>query len=408
MNVTLPIDEIIAAVQGRKVGLLTNGVFWLEQAGDDLTGVVKRACRELVVLYGEHGPRGCEGGGEPSSRKSKRLDAKTRIELDPYLRCEIRNIAALAKDPDLQAISDLELLVVGMPDIGCRHYTYKGAGSHLMAMAAKLGKSVIVVDYPNPVGGELVEGNYPDPIFYKNLEAQGKRTFLWFGAPLTYRYGMTMAELMLMAKDYLKLDVDLRVIKLQGWRREMYWQDTGWPYLPLDPSIYTADTTLAFQCTGLFQGTSVSWGIGAANPFEVIGAPWIEDDRLLEALRRRNLPGVTWLRAHFVPRWVGERTTWKRWAGQVCNGVKLHVTDRRALRAAQVQLTLLVELFRLYPDKFRFVVHTFTGDNEPERDHWPTDHRLEDEQWADRLEAGEGVDTILAEWQAASRKFEEM
>src|SRR5512135_1414845 len=116
--------------------------------------------------------------------------------------------------------------------------------------------------------------------------------YCWFAAPVAYRHGMTMGELALMAKDHLKLKLDLRIVKMQGWRRSMWWDDTGWPYVPFDPSIYTTKTTLDFQCTGLLQGTTVSWGIGTADPFAVVGAPWIKDDRLLRALREKNLPGV--------------------------------------------------------------------------------------------------------------------
>jgi len=390
MNVTLPIDDIVGVVRGAKVGLLTNGTFWLEQVGDDLTGVVRRACRELVVLYGERGPRGHEGAGTPSGQTH-----------DPYLGCETRSLYVYGPELYVRTVADLDLLIIGMPDIGCRHYSYKRTMCYLMEVAAQLGLPVVVVDFPIPVGGHVVEGNLPDPDYYRKQRDEIK-TYLWFAAPLTYRYGMTMGELALMAKDHLNLDLDLRVIKLQGWRRDMWWQDTGWPYVPLDPSIYTADTTIGFLCTGLFQGTNMSWGIGAARPFHVIGAPWIEDDRLLRALRKHDLPGVTWTRAHFVPRWTGEDKLWGRYAGELCNGVRLHVTDRDALRTAQVQLTLLVELFRLYPDKFGFVSYDFAEDLSG------MDCRLEDEQWARRLKAGEGVDTILAEWEDMSRQFGEI
>lgn len=388
MTVTLPIHEITDAVRGARVGLLTNGTFWLEEAGDDMTGVVKRACRELVVLYGEHGPRGCEGGGHPD-----------RQAFDPYLGCKVRNVSTISAAPDADAASDLDLLMVAMPDIGCRHYTYKRTMCHVMEDGARLGLPVVVVDFPNPVAGHLVEGSVDDPSYWDRQTTV--KSSLYFRAPLAYRHGMTMGELALYAKDYLGLDLDLRVIKLHGWRRDMYWQDTGWPYIPFDPSIYSPTTTISFLCTGLFQGTSVSWGIGTAEPFQVIGAPWIEDDRLLHAMREHALPGLTWTRAHFVPRWIGERGAWRRYAGELCNGVRLHVTDPHALRTARVQLTLLVEMLRLYPGKFYFMV----GDDfTPNRA--CMDRRTGHEQWGRRLSDGEGVDSILPEWQEASKEFE--
>ena len=388
MTVTLPIEVILDAVRGKKAGVLTNGTAWLEQAGDDVAGVVKSACRDAVLLYGEHGIRGDEGAAAPKPKKH-----------DDYTQCETRNLYKHDAATRTEVIADLDLLVVGVHDIGCRHYSYKRTMCYLMEIAARAGKPVIVVDAPNPVRGDMVEGNLPDPNFYA-ASGIGKVTpYCWFARPITYRHGMTMGELALMAKSHLKLDLDLRIIKMEGWRREMWWEDTGWPYVPFDPSIYNPETTRAFLCTGLFQGTSVAWGIGTADPFSVIGAPWIKDDRLLCALRRRNLAGVTWTRALFVPRWnePGEGgLLWRRFCNEPCNGVRLHFTDRDAVCTAEVQLSLLVELCRLYPDEFRFEEH--------DRFDW----RLEDKQWGARLKSGEGVDSILAEWKVMSQKFEEV
>ena len=184
-------------------------------------------------------------------------------------------------------------------------------------------------------------------------------------------------------------------MKMKGWRRDMWWEDTGWPYIPLDPSIYSPHTTRAFLCTGLLQGTTISWGIGTADPFSTVGAPWITDDRLLKALRAHNLAGVTWTRAHFIPRWH-EGELWSRFADQPCNGVRLHFTDPDQVRTAEVQLSIIAELCHLYPQEFDF-------DMEQHR----FDCRLEDQQWSRRFKAGEGADSILAEWKAMSKKFEE-
>jgi uncharacterized protein YbbC (DUF1343 family) len=249
---------------------------------------------------------------------------------------------------------------------------------------------VVVVDLPNPVRGDIVEGNCPDPAYYTDRDRG--TPYAWFAAPLAYRHGLTVGELALYARAALRLDLDLEVLRLTGWRRDMWWTGTGWPWVPMDPSIYTPETAHAFLCTGLLQGTSVSWGIGAANPFALVGAPWIRDDRLLEALRARHLPGVTWTRAHFVPRWH-EGVLWSRFADEPCNGVRLHFTDWNAVETARVQLALIADLCRLYPDEFQFLAE------------YNFDIRLEDAQWVARWRAGEGVETVLAEWRAAAAQF---
>lgn len=383
-KVKVPIGDIVEIVRGRKVGALTNATVWIEEVGDDLAGVIKGSARETLLLYGEHGIRGDEGACKP-------LDSTH----DEYTDCETRSLYEYRSNVlSTNALADLDVLVVGLHDTGIRHYSYKRTMCHLMQSAAALGTPVVVVDLPNPVRGDIVEGNCPAPGFYELLE--GRTDYCWFAAPIAYRHGMTIGELALMARDHLKLDLDLRIIKMEGWRRDMWWDDTGWPYIPMDPSIYTVETTLGFLCTGLFQGTTVSWGIGTADPFRVIGAPWIKDDRLLHALRDRNLAGVTWTRAHFIPRWH-EGELWSRFADTPCNGVRLHFTNRDSVCTAEVQLSLFVELCRLYPDELDFDM----------KDH-RFDCRLEDQQWARRLKAGEGVDSILAEWQAMSRKFEEI
>jgi uncharacterized protein YbbC (DUF1343 family) len=382
-------DDIQKVIRGRKAGVLTNGSFWLEDAGDSLAGVVKGAASETVLLYGEHGGRGDEGPDAPHPGPR-----------DAYTGCEIRSVYEYERGAEhrTDAIADRDVLLVGLHDIGCRHYSYKRTMCYLMEIAARAGKPVVVVDAPNPVGGDQVEGNLPDPDFYAESEIGKITPYCWFAAPITYRHGMTMGELALMAKAHLKLDLDLRVIKMEGWRREMQWEDAGWPYVPFDPSINSPETTRAFLCTGLFQGTSVAWGIGTADSFRVIGAPWIKDDRLLRALQRRNLSGVTWTRAFFIPRWPEPGPSgllWRRFFNEPCNGVRLHFTGG-PVRTAEVQLSLLVEMCRLYPEEFTFAEH----------DHF--DCRLEDKQWRARLKAGEGVDSMLAEWQDMSKRFEEM
>ena len=382
-TVRIPVDSIVASIRGRDAGVLTNGMVWIEDAGDDLSGIVAGAAHRAVLLCGEHGIRGDEG---PSAPRPSRFDS--------YRRCETRSLYEYRNVLSTQAIADLDLVIVGLHEIGCRHYSYKRTVCHLLQTAAHLGKPVVIVDTPNPIRGDIVEGNLPDPAFYER-EPDGSTAYSWFAAPISYRHGMTIGELSLMARGVLGLELDLQIIPMEGWRRSMWWDDTGWPYLPMDPSIYSVETTLGFVCTGLLQGTTLSWGIGAADPFRVVGAPWIQDDRLLRALRDRELDGVTWSRAHFTPRWH-EGVLWSRFVGEPCNGVRLHFTDRDAVRAAEVQLSLMVELRRLYPDRFDFV-----------DENRQFDVRLEDSQWARRLRSGEGVEPILNEWQEAAQRFEE-
>ena len=384
----MPIDDIIQAVRGRKVGVLTNGAFWLQEASDSLAGIVNESASETVFLYAEHGIRGDEGPSSPAS-----------VAFDEYTQCETRCLYDSSQTHNADTISDLDLVVIGLHDIGTRHYSYKRTMCHLMEFASQVGKDVVVIDAPNPVRGDMVEGNLGDPAFFEDPELKKKMNYGYFAAPIPYRHGMTMGELALLARDHLKLDLDLRIIKMQGWNRNMWWSDTGWPYIPFDSSITTEDTALDFLCTGLFQGTTVSWGIGTPDPFRVIGAPWIKDDRLLHAMQQRDLTGVAWTRAFFTPRWSESGDNgilWRRFCNEPCTGVRVHFTNRNVVSTAEVQLSLLVECLRLFPNEFDFMAE-YQG----------LDFRLEDKQWARRLKNGEQVETILAEWQDMSKQFQE-
>lgn len=394
-KVRIPIDEIVEAVRGRKVGVLTNGLVWLEEAGDDLAGLIRRACRKEVLLFAEHGYRGDGGPGTDSHAAGRH---------ESYSDCEIRCLYGL-RGQDIRdrkdLIDDLDMVVLGLPgDVGVRHDSFKRTTCHVMELAAQCGKPAVLVDSPNPMRGDIVEGNLPDPTYAARTMSRSNIPYVWHPAPITLRHGMTSGELALMARHHLKLDLDLRIIKMEGWQRDMWWDDTGLVYVLTDPSIYNLAVNLGHLCTGLFQGTTLAWGIGTAEPFCVLGAPWISDDRALRAMSEHKLPGVTWSRAFFLPRWDEPGRSgflWRRFFGKPCNGIRIHFTDRDAVRIAQVQVTLLVEFLRLYPGQFDLI---------SENDQF--DCRLEDLQWSRRLKEGEGIERILREWKQMSSKFEQM
>jgi beta-N-acetylhexosaminidase len=391
-KVRIPIEKMTEAVRGRKVGVLTNGLVWMEEAGDDLAAVIRQTCRKEVLLYAEHGYRGDGGPGMDTATSGKHVS---------YSNHESRCLYARNLRGRKELLDDLDIVVLGLPsDVGVRHDSFKRTTCHLMELAAQCGKPAVLVDFPNPMRGDIVEGNLPDPAYAARSMTQWNMPYVWHPAPITLRHGLTNGELALMAKDCLSLNLDLQIIKMEGWRRDMWWDDTGLAYVLTDPSIYNLTVNLGHLCTGLFQGTTLAWGIGTAEPFCVLGAPWISDDRVLCAMREYKLPGVTWSRAFFIPRWnePGDQgILWRKYAGEPCNGIRIHFTDRDAVRIAEVQITLLVEFLRLYPGQFDLVT---------ENDQF--DKRLEDLQWSRRLKEGESAESILCEWKEMSARFEQM
>jgi uncharacterized protein YbbC (DUF1343 family) len=354
--------------------------------------VIRQTCRKEVLLYAEHGYR---GDGAPG------MDTATSGKHSSYSDHESRCLYARNLKGRKEILDDLDMVVLGLPsDVGVRHDSFKRTTCHLMELAAQCGKPAVLVDFPNPMRGDIVEGNLPDPTYAARSMSRWNMPYVWHPAPITLRHGLTNGELALMAKDCLSLNLDLQIIKMEGWRRDMWWDDTGLAYVLTDPSIYNLTVNLGHLCTGLFQGTTLAWGIGTAEPFCVLGAPWISDDRVLCAMREYKLPGVTWSRAFFIPRWnePGDQgILWRKYAGEPCNGIRIHFTDRDAVRIAEVQITLLVEFLRLYPGQFDLVT---------ENDQF--DKRLEDLQWSRRLKEGESAESILCEWKEMSARFEQM
>ena len=391
-KVRIPFEKIEQAVRARKVGVLTNGTVWLDEAGDDLAGIIGRTCRKEVLLFAEHGYRGDGGPGSKISTIGRH---------NSYENYEARCLYGRGPQALKDLIDDLDMVVLGLPpDAGIRHDSFKRTTCHLMELASASHKPAVIVDFPNPVRGDIVEGNMPDPTYAQRSMTKWNMPYVWHPGPITLRHGLTNAELALMAKDCLKLDLDLDVIKVQGWRRDMWQDQTSLPYIVSEPTLATFTSHLGHITTGLFQGTPLSWGLGTAEPYCVLGAPWIDDDRLLNAVREHTLAGVTFSRAFFIPRWNEQGRSgvlWRRFYDQPCNGIRIHFMDRDALRIAHVQLVLLYEFLRLYPEEF-----DLDNDNDS------FDKRLEDLQWSRRLKQAEGVDTILAEWREMSKKFSQI
>jgi uncharacterized protein YbbC (DUF1343 family) len=300
------------------VGLVTNHTGVLP----DLTPSPVAALRAgvpLVALFGpEHGIGGTAqaGDSEPTDR-----DPATGLPVfDTYQH------KGDALDAMLVA-SGVRTLAIDLQDIGTRFYTYVWTVHDVMAAAARVGIAVAVLDRPNPIGGLLAEGPFLQP----GCESFVGRT------SIPIRHGLTYGEL---ARTFPIPDADLTVVELTGWRRG----DTGQPWVFPSPNMPTPDTALVYPGTGLFEGTNLSEGRGTTRPFEIIGAPYV-DDKLAPALNELELPGVRFRALPFAP-------TFGKYAGETISGVQLHVTDRHAFRPVRTAVAMIDEIRRRYPDDF--------------------------------------------------------
>lgn len=237
--------------------------------------------------------------------------------------------------PTEEMVRDVDVLVCDLPDVGTRVYTFAATMANCMIAARQYDKEVIVLDRPNPIGGVHVEGG---------LVAPGFESFVGM-FPIPLRHGMTMGELALLFNEAFGIGCRLSVVPMEGWQRQMWFDQTGLPWIMPSPNMPTLDTATVYPGTVLVEGTLLSEGRGTTRPFELIGAPFVDPSRLVKELASEKLPGVYFRPCSFSP-------TFHKYAGEVCHGVQIHVLDRQQFKPVITAIALLKAIHRLYPDQF--------------------------------------------------------
>jgi uncharacterized protein YbbC (DUF1343 family) len=321
MSIVLGSERLLtsAALDGRRVGIVCNpaSVDASLRHIADLLGSHPRA--RLAAIFGpQHGFR--------SDVQDNMIE--TRHGTDEVRRVPVYSLYSETREPTAEMLRDLDVLVVDLQDVGVRIYTYIYTMANCLKAARRHGLKVLVCDRPNPVGGAQLEGPVLVP---------GHESFVGM-YPIPMRHGMTIGELARLFNEHFAIGADLEVVAMDGWRRDMYFDDTGRTWILSSPNIPTFDTTLVYPGTVLFEGTNVSEGRGTTRPFELVGAPWIVAERFADRMNRRGLPGVLFRPVLFEP-------TFHKHAKQGCGGCQIHVLDRRTFRPVESAIALL-EAFR--------------------------------------------------------------
>jgi uncharacterized protein YbbC (DUF1343 family) len=303
---------------------------------------------------------------------------------DPRLGVPVVSLYGPRLEPPEEALSQLDVLLVDLQDVGTRVYTYGATVGKLMAVAAKIGKKVVILDRPNPIGGLQVEGNLLKPAWASLVGPY----------PLPMRHGFTLGELSRYYNQTHNLGCDLEVIPLQGWRRQDYFDATGLPWVMPSPNLPTLEGALVYPGQVLLEGTNLSEGRGTTRPFELFGAPFLEPRRIVEELKDAPLPGVVLREAAFEP-------TFHKWAGERCRGFQLHVTDRRTFKPYFTTLTLLAVIRRLYPRDFAWRQPPY----EYEYHRLPIDLLTGDAAIREAIDAGRPPAELEANWQKELSPF---
>jgi uncharacterized protein YbbC (DUF1343 family) len=288
------------------------------------------------------------------------------------------------REPTAEMLDGLDALVIDLQDVGTRVYTYIYTMANCMRAAARHDVRVIVCDRPNPVGGEEVEGD----------RLQASCTSFVGQFPIPLRHGMTIGELARLFNEAFGIGCDLDVIPIEGWRRPMYHDETGLPWVIPSPNLPTLDSAIVYPGAVLFEGTRLSEGRGTTRPFELVGAPWIDGDRLADAMNARGLAGV-----HFRP--VFFEPTFQKHARQTCGGVQIHVTDRRTFRPVRAAVELMDGFRREAPDTFAWREPPY----EYERDKEPIDILYGSNQLRATLDAGADLAPLFAAWGPEEEAF---
>lgn len=357
-----PVEELLSLLRGRRVGLISGPAGWIDGCGY-LSEVLRERANLVALFAPEHGFWGELQAGVP-----------VPTYRDERLGCPVYSLYGKHKVPPPEVLAEVDVLVFHLQDVTCRNYTYKTTLEHTLRAAVAAGVSFILLDRPTPLNGVTVQGNVAPSVF--------------FSQPLPLRYGLTLGELALLLKGEDRLEVDLTVLPVKGWRREQWYDETGLLWIAPSPNLPTLTAATLFPATVILEGTNFSVGRGTTRPFELIGAPWCDGFRLATELNRRHLPGVLFRPCYFQP-------TFDKYAGEVCSGVQLHLTDRETFDGPRVGLHLLDALRRLHPTTFE--MHSTR-----------LDACLGTDEIRRRWEAGEPPEVIADSWGEEQRAFEEL
>jgi uncharacterized protein YbbC (DUF1343 family) len=303
---------------------------------------------------------------------------------DAARRVPVYSLYSETREPTAEMLRGIDALVIDLQDIGARIYTYIYTMANCLRACARHGVTAIVCDRPNPIGGQDVEGA---------VLVRGFESFVG-QFPIPMRHGMTIAELARLFNDAFGIGAPLEVVRMEGWRRAMYADDTGLPWVMPSPNMPTLDTAVVYPGTVLFEGTLLSEGRGTTRPFELLGAPWIDAERFAAAMNGLGLPGAFFRPAGFEP-------TFQKHAKQTCGGCQIHVLERNAFRPVVTGAALIATFRAQDPARFAWRQPPY----EYEHDKLPIDILAGSDALKSQIEGGMPHQDIAASWRPDEQAF---
>lgn len=317
-------------VLGKRLALITNHSAFDRQRRSTIDIIDGMDDVELVALFApEHGIRATDSGYLDSE-----VDEKTGLPIHSLY-------GENQRKPTPEMLEGVQALVFDIQDVGARQYTYISTMALGMEAAREAGIPFVVLDRPNPIGGEIVEGNVLDTTHASFVGMY----------PIASRHGMTVGELALMFNEEFGIGAELEVVEVDGWRRDMWFDETELPWRAPSPNLPTLEAAIHYPGTVFFEPNNLSEGRGTDRPFEQTGAPWLDAAAVADSMNAMELPGVRFAAVEIR---VDPEATRRRYAGETIPGVRLILTDRQTYRPVSTSLRLLGVIRALHPDEYEW------------------------------------------------------
>jgi uncharacterized protein YbbC (DUF1343 family) len=349
-GISVLLSDSIGLIRNKRIGLITNQTGIDEHGVSDidlLRGPAATAAGvKLVRLYSpEHGIRGTEDRENLASE----VDAKSGLSI-------VSLYGNGTTPPPDSTLRDIDAIVIDLQDIGTRTWTYVGVMFYTLQSAARLNVRVIVLDRPNPITGNHVDGPYLDTALanpYPPAPGKPGRAYALYPVPL--RHGMTMGEMALFINDAMHIGADLKVAPVAGWKRAMWFDETGLPWVRPSPNLPDLTSATIYPSLVAFESSNVSVGRGTTTAFQRFGAPWMNAVELVRRLEAMRLPGTRFVVDSFMPRAAGDG----KYNDRLIPGVRILLPDRNGFEAGRTSAAILSVLRATSPDSLKITVPGF-------------------------------------------------
>lgn len=361
-------DSPPSFVRGKRLGLLCNPASVDRNFKHARELINSKFPGQLKALYSpQH--------GFFSEKQDNMIESENII--DPLLKIPVFSLYGKTRVPAKEMLDPVDILIIDLQDVGTRVYTFIYTMSHCLDAAKIFGKKAVILDRPNPIGGQNVEGNCLLPEFASFVGRY----------PIPMRHGLTTGELALLFNDHFGIGCDLEVVPMKGWTRAMYFNDTGLPWIPPSPNLPTPISAIVYPGQVILEGTNISEGRGTTQPFEIFGAPYIDTEKIISSLGGCKLPGAVLRPLVFEP-------TSNKCAKEPCKGFQIHLTDPYEYKPYLSALKLLHAVHLSHPEEFRWKSPPY----EYEFEKLPVDLITGNPMIRNAIEGADKIDEIEKTW----------